>query len=74
MTEIPLGYSEEYDLLPAEGEAMHLCCQGCDRTFKDRMRRLSTGCQVLAVLCPVCRSTQRMRFAAVLPVAWTVRR
>ena len=72
MTEIPLGISEAYDLLPSEGEEIRTRCQDCDRFFIDRMRRASEGSRVLAVFCSDCRSCRRMRLAAPLPQAWTL--
>lgn len=69
MIEIPLGMSEEYDLLPSEGAEQRVPCQGCDCVFIDRERRLSTGSLVRAVLCPDCRLRWRMRFASLLPTA-----
>lgn len=67
--EIPLGFSEEYDRLPPEGEVLKVRCQDCDRFYTDRMRKYGVTARVLAVLCPECRSQRRMRLAQPLPRA-----
>jgi hypothetical protein len=68
-TEMPLGISEAYDLLPPTGAAWDLRCQDCDQIFVDRARKISVGAHVLAVFCPACRSCRRQRFAVPLPAA-----
>lgn len=71
--EIPLGISEVYDLLPPEGEELDVRCQSCDKIFVDQMRKNSEGARVLAVFCSICRACRRLRFAAPLPGARTLR-
>lgn len=68
-TEVPLGWSEDYDLLPQEGRELDVRCQDCDKFFVDRLRKFGKGANVLAVFCPDCRLCRRIRFAAPLPTA-----
>jgi hypothetical protein len=68
-TEVPLGISKDYDFLPREGRKLDVRCQDCDRFFVDQSRKFGKGANVLAVFCPDCRASRRMRFATPLPAA-----
>jgi hypothetical protein len=67
--EVPLGISKDYDFLPREGRKLDVRCQDCDRFFVDQSRKFGKGANMLAVFCPDCRASRRMRFATPLPAA-----
>lgn len=61
---VPLGLSRDYDLLPHSRPPFPVCCQSCLRMHDDAPRLMPDGCEVMAVLCSICRARGRARWIA----------